>query len=110
MRAAAATAISTPVELALIVSVPRAELERAVPIGLEPLDPFAEPEPSHGATIELASGRHVVIIYGDITGRLSVHALSVDADDAIDDFLAETGLGRSAVLWRNPSRVSPGRA
>jgi len=68
---------------------------------LEPLDSFTEPEPSRGATIELANGRYLVVIYGEITERLSVHA-GTDAQEAVDDFLRESRLPESAIVWRRP--------
>ena len=57
MRRAAADAIRNPPDLALIAHVPAPTLRRAIPVALEKLGPFTEPEPSEGATIELASGR-----------------------------------------------------
>jgi hypothetical protein len=101
MRAAGNTAMRSTPELALVVHVPASEIGRVVPVPLERLDPFTEPEPSRGATIELANGRQLVVIYGEVTGRLSVHA-GLDSQEAIDDFLRETHLPDSAVIWRRP--------
>jgi hypothetical protein len=100
MRRAPADAIQTAPELVLIAHVPAAAIAKAVPIELEPLDAFSEPEPSTGATIELASGRLVVVIYGAVTERISLHAAGADADDAVDDFLQESGIAAEAVEWR----------
>jgi CDP-paratose 2-epimerase len=100
MRAASATAMRVAPELALVVRVPPTELASIIPVSLVPADPFSEPEPSRGATIELASGRYVVVMYGEVTGTLSVHAVPADASDAIDDFLTETELDPSAIVWR----------
>jgi hypothetical protein len=102
MRRAAADAIRTPPELALIAHVPRPALKRAVPVVLEQLDPFSEPEPSQGASIELASGRLVVVIYGLQTERLSLHVVWPDAAQAVDDFLRESRLDQSAIEWSDP--------
>lgn len=106
MRRAAADAIRTPPELALIAHVSRPTLQRAVPVDLEPLDPFAEPEPSQGASIELASGRLVVVIYGLETEHLSLHAVWPDAAKAVDDFLRESRLDQSSIEWTDP-RLPP---
>jgi hypothetical protein len=74
MRRGAADAIRNPPDLALIAHVPAATLRRAVPIELEKPGPITEPDPSEGATIELASGRHVAIIFGLITERIYIYA------------------------------------
>jgi len=103
MRRAASNAMRSTPELALIARVPESTIGSVVPVPLEALDSFAEPEPSKGATIELASGRLVVVIHGLVTGRLSVHATSADADEAVDDFLRESGIPHDAIEWRRPS-------
>jgi len=110
MRHAASDAIRTPPDLALIARVPSAELKPAVPVALDALDPFSEPEPSEGATIELASGRHVIVIYGLQTKRLSVHAAWPEAPSAVSDFLHESALQASAIEWLDPrlSALLPG--
>lgn len=100
MRRAPADAIRSTPELVLIAYVPAAMLDVVIPVELESLDTFAEPEPSTGATIQLESGRHVIVIYGTVTERLSVHAAGKDADDAVDDFLHESGLAAGAIEWR----------
>jgi hypothetical protein len=105
MRVALPTAIDSPPELALIVQVPASDLQRVLPVALEPLDSFAEAEPSRGATIELASGRHVVAVYGLVTERLFVHTAAADAQVAVDDFLRETRLPASSIAWRLPARA-----
>ncbi|HEY0144382.1 MAG TPA: hypothetical protein VGF48_26095 [Thermoanaerobaculia bacterium] len=102
MRTADKTAIRSAIDVAAVVRLTQDELAKAIPVMLRPLDAFAEPEPSRGATIELASGRHVVVIYGEVTGRLSVHTAS-DDPEAVDDFLTETGISAAAVEWRRPS-------
>ena len=66
------------------------------------LDSFAEAEPSRGATIKLASGRHVVVIDGEVTERLSLHVPADEAEDAIEDFLSEARLDETSVIWRRP--------
>jgi hypothetical protein len=110
MRHAAPDAIRTPPDLALIARVPSSVLKQAVPVSLEALDPFSEPEPSEGATIELASGRHVIVIYGLQTKRLSVHASWPEAPSAVGDFLRESALQESAIEWLDPrlSALLPG--
>lgn len=107
MRLALPTAIDSPPELALIVRLRSSDLQHVVPVALEPLDSFTEAEPSRGATIELASGRYVVAIYGLVTERLFVHAAAPDAQAAVDDFLRETRLPASSIEWRLPA---PARA
>jgi hypothetical protein len=102
MRRADPDAVRTPPELALIARVPPPLLKRAVPVSLEALDPFSEPEPSEGATIQLASGRHVIVIYGLHTERLSVHAAWPEAPLAVADFLREAGLDESSIEWLDP--------
>jgi hypothetical protein len=102
MRRAAADALRTPPELALIANVPRSDLMVATPVVLQPIDSFSEPEPSEGATIELASGRHVVVIYGLSTARLSVHAAWPDAPQSVADFLHESGLRPADIEWIDP--------
>jgi hypothetical protein len=84
--------------------------KQAVPVTLDALDPFSEPEPSEGATIELASGRHVIVIYGLQTKRLSVHAAWPEAPSAVGDFLRESALQESAIEWLVPrlSTLFPG--
>ena len=105
MRRAAADAIQTPPELALVAHVSPALLRGAVPVSLQAMDAFSEPEPSNGATIELASGRHVIVIYGLTTNRLSVHAAWPDAPAAISDFLRESALSQANIEWVD-SRLS----
>lgn len=102
MRGAAADAVRNPPDLALIAHVPRATLRRAIPVALEKLGPFTEPEPSEGATIELASGRHVVVIYGLTTERLYVHAANPDGVAAVVDFLRESRIGEASIEWLDP--------
>jgi hypothetical protein len=102
MRRAAADAVRTPPDLALIAHVPAATLRRAIPVALEALDPFSEPEPSEGATIELASGRHVIIVYGLETERLCVHAAKPDGPSAVADFLRESKIGEASIEWLDP--------
>jgi hypothetical protein len=110
MRHAASDAIGTSPDLALIARVPSSVLKQAVPVALEALDPFSEAEPSAGATIELASGRHVIVIYGFETKRLSVHAAWPEAPSAVSDFLRESALQESAIEWLDPrlSALVPG--
>jgi hypothetical protein len=115
MRRAAADAIRTPPELAMIARVPHQVLKRAIPVSLEALDPFSEPEPSEGATIQLASGRHVIVIYGLHTERLSVHTAWPEAPLAVADFLREAALDESSIEWLDPRLATlvlgdPGRA
>ena len=88
--------------IALIAHVPAATLRRAIPIALEKLGPFTEPEPSEGATIELASGRHVVVIFGLVTERLYVHAANPDGVAAVADFLRESRIGEASIEWLDP--------
>lgn len=107
MRLADTTAIGSPPELALIAHVPASRLPGVIPVALEPLDPFAEAEPSRGATIELASGGHVVVVYGLVTERLFVHAAAAQMADAIEDFLQETGLPAESIAWRLPASLRP---
>jgi hypothetical protein len=107
MRRAAGNAIRTPPDLVLIAHVPFPVLQRAVPVVLAPLDPFSEPEPSTGATIELASGRHVIVIYGLETERLSLHAAWPEAPQSVADFLREAALGAFAIEWVDPRISSP---
>ena len=102
MRRATTNAMSTAPELVLVARVPQSTIESIVPVPLESLDSFAEPEPSKGATIELASGRFVVVIHGLTTGRLSVHATPSDGDEAVEDFLRESGMPHEAIEWRRP--------
>jgi len=102
MRRAAADAIRNPPDLALIAHVPTATLRRAVPVALEKLGPFTEPEPSEGATIELASGRYVVVIYGLVTERLYIHAANPDGVAAVVDFLRESKIGEASIEWLDP--------
>ncbi|HXH40290.1 MAG TPA: hypothetical protein VNN08_16800 [Thermoanaerobaculia bacterium] len=102
MRRAPADAIRTSPELALVAHISPPVLKRAVPVALEPLDPFAEPEPSQGASIELASGRLVVVVYGLQTEHLSLHAVWPDAAQAVDDFLRESRLDQSSIEWVDP--------
>ena len=102
MRRASANAIRTAPELVLIARVPQSTIESIVPVPLDSLDAFAEPEPSQGATVELASGRLVVVIHGLMTGRLSVHATPADGNDAVEDFLRESGMPHEAIEWRRP--------
>src|SRR2546423_12510339 len=99
MRRAAADAIRNPPELALIAHVPAATLRRAIPVTLEKLGPFTEPEPSEGATIELASGRHVMVIFGLTTERLYIHAANPDGVAAVADFLRESKIGEASSEW-----------
>jgi hypothetical protein len=94
---------STP-ELVLVVQLSPSDLATAVPVPLQPLDPFAEPEPSRGATVQLHSGRYVVLIYGDVTNRLSVHAGS-DATTAVADFLQEAKIPRAAIVWERSATL-----
>jgi len=102
MRRAAADAIRNPPDLALIARVPAATVRRAIPIALEKLGPFTEPEPSEGATIELASGRHVMVIFGLITERLYIHAANPDGVAAVADFLRESKIGEASIEWLDP--------
>jgi hypothetical protein len=102
MRRAAPNAIATPPELALIAHLPAAKLKQTIPVELEPVDPFAEPEPSEGAAIELATGRYVVVFFGLETERLSVHAAWPEAPESITDFLRESRLDPAAVEWMDP--------
>jgi hypothetical protein len=102
MRRAAPDAIRNPLDLALIAHVPAATLRRAIPIPLEKLGPFTEPEPSEGATIELASGRYVVAIYGLVTERLYIHAANPDGVAAVADFLRESRVGEASIEWLDP--------
>lgn len=102
MRRAAADAVRNPPDLALIAHVPAATLRRAIPVTLERLDPFAEPEPSEGATIELASGRHVIVIYGLVTERLYLHAANPEGPAAVADFLRESRIGEASIEWLDP--------
>jgi len=102
MRRAASDAITTAPVLALIAYLPASMLRRTIPVELEEVDPFAEPEPSEGATIELASGRYVIVIFGRETERLSVHAAWPEAPESIADFLRESGLDAAAVEWMEP--------
>ena len=102
MRRAAADAIRNPPDLALIAHVPSATLRRAVPIALEELGPFTEPEPSEGATVELASGRCVVVIYGLVTERLYIHAANPEGGAAVADFLRESKIGEASIEWLDP--------
>ena len=92
----------TPPDLALTAPVPAATLWRAIPITLEKLGPFTEPEPSEGATIELASGRYVVVIFGLVTERLYVHAANPDGVAAVADFLRESKIGEASIEWLDP--------
>ena len=108
MRAAAATAMSSTPELELVVLLSPSELAKAVPVDLEPLDAFAEPEPSRGATVRLESGRYVVVIYGEVTKRLSVHA-GRDAEQAVADFVQEAKIHESAIVWQRSHAVAPMR-
>jgi hypothetical protein len=102
MRRAAANAIRNPPALALIAHVPVATLRRAIPVALEKLGPFTEPEPSEGATIELASGRYVGIIFGLVTERLSIYAANPDGVAAVADFLRESKIGEASIEWMDP--------
>jgi len=102
MRRAAVDAIRNPPDLALIAHVPAATLRRAIPIALEKLGPFTEPEPSEGATIELASGRYVAVIFGLVTERLYVHAANPDGVVAVADFLRESKIGEASIEWLDP--------
>jgi len=102
MRRAAPDAIPNPPDLALIAHVPAATLRRAIPVTLERLDPFAEPEPSEGAAIELASGRYVMAIYGLVTERLYIHAANPDGVEAVADFLRESKIGEASIEWLDP--------
>jgi len=102
MRRAAADAIRNPPDLALIAHVPAATLRRAIPIDLEKLGPFTEPEPSEGATIELASGRYVAVIFGLITERLYIHAANPGEVAAVADFLRESKIGEASIEWLDP--------
>jgi hypothetical protein len=102
MRRAAADAIRNPADLALIAHVPAATLRRAGPVDIEKLGPFTEPEPSEGATIELASGRYVGVIYGLVTERLYIHAANPDAVVAVADFLRESKIGEASIEWLDP--------
>jgi hypothetical protein len=102
MRRAAADAIRNPPNLALIAHVPAATLRRAIPIPLQKLGPFTEPEPSEGATIELASGRYVGVIFGLMTERLYVHAANPEGVEAVADFLRESKIGEASIEWLDP--------
>lgn len=104
MRPAAPTALKVPPEVALVVRVPAAALASVIPLPLLPLDSFAEPEPSAGATIQLESGRYLVAIYGQVTERLSIHVSPSEADETIEDFLNETRLDPSAIVWRRAGK------
>ncbi len=99
MRIASANATRVVPELVAILRVPASRLREAVPVPLQPLDPFAEAEPSIGATIQLENDRHVVVIYGLETQQLLLHAEPAVARQAIDDFLAESGLNETAIEW-----------
>jgi hypothetical protein len=105
MRRAAPDAVRTPPELALIARVSPRMLKRQIPIALVALDPFSEPEPSEGAAIELASGRHVIVVYGLQTERLYVHAAWPEALQSVADFLREAAIDRDSVEWAD-SRLS----
>lgn len=100
MRRAASNAMRSTPELMLIARLPESTIDFVVPVPLEALDSFAEPEPSKGATIELASGRLVVVIHGLVTGRLAIHA---QPSDAVEDFLRESDIPNDAIEWRRPS-------
>ena len=102
MRRAAADAMRNPPDLALIAHVPAGTLRRAIPVVLEKLGAFTEPEPSEGATVELASGRHVVVIYGLVTERLYIHAANPDGVAAVADFLRESKIGEASIEWLDP--------
>jgi hypothetical protein len=102
MRSAASDAMRTAPELALIAHVSPPVLERAIPVDLQTIDAFSEPEPSEGAMIELLSGRHIVVIYGLSTERLYVHATWPDAPKTISDFLRESTLNHSDIEWIDP--------
>jgi hypothetical protein len=95
------TRVVPPASL-LVGGTPKATLRRAIPVALEKLGPFTEPEPSEGATIELASGRHVILIYGLTTERLYVHAANPDGVAAVVDFLRESRIGEASLEWLDP--------
>lgn len=99
MHVASPNSTRVPPELVAILRVPASRLREVVPVSLEPLDPFAEAEPSTGATIQLESGRHVVVIYGLETHQLQLHADPAVALEALDEFLEESGLDPTTVEW-----------
>lgn len=99
MRSAPPNATRVAPELVAILRVPVSRLREIIPVPLQPLDSFTEPEPSRGATIRLETGRHIVVIYGDETQQLQIHAEPADVHDVVDDFLTETGLDASAIEW-----------
>ena len=85
----------------LLADVPEQKLPELLPIELEELDPFAEPEPSVGALLQLVSGWYVVVVYGKVTSTMKVLIPEgTDPARGIDAVLDEIPLPPSSIRWR----------
>lgn len=85
------------------------ELTKWFPVSFQEIsDPWAAPEPSKGALVELQSGEYVVLDYGMDSGQLTVRIpAGLDASLCLESLLREVPLPRSRILWRRGDAQLP---
>src|SRR4029079_5751862 len=79
-----------------------AELGKWFPVAFDEIsDPWAAPEPSMCALVQLDAGEYVVLDYGKESNQLIVRIpSSLDATSFLASFFREVPLPRTRVLWR----------
>ena len=83
----------------LLAHVSEQELQRILPVRLEPLDPLSAAEPSVGALVKLACGELFVAVYGQETGTLRLQVPS-SRPLAINSLLREIPIRLKDITWR----------
>lgn len=89
--------------------ISEAELERWFPVPFQEItDPWAAPEPSRGALIELNTGDYVVLYWGRDSQELTVRIpAGLDPSAFLASFFSEVSVPRSRVSWRRPGTRLP---
>lgn len=106
MKKAAPSELATEAVAVLEAGLAYDDLERLIPVGLEPLDPLAEAEPSVGALLRLDTGLLTVAIYGLETETLSLKVPESEVTRrSVRDLLEEIPVPTGSVRWRHPDTV-----
>jgi hypothetical protein len=86
-----------------------AELGKWFPVAFDEInDPWAAPEPSLGALVNLDAGEYVVLDYGRESNQLIVRIPAIlDATSFLESFFTEIPMPRARVLWRRADARLP---